>query len=144
MSGEEWPYAGSPTPIGTEVMPSNWPNDIQDAISVNGRGGGRSSVANATAAENTTLPNETDKVFTLVTTGAETVKYIDTTNRQPGNEITLIVSGGGCNLNNNESSAPAGYAKIYVFRDGAAGSQAVYENQRIILTYSGTAWHCDV
>lgn len=134
------------TDWGSELYTSAAQNRVEGNIDVLGKGGGRAAIASATAAGSTTLPNNDDKVFTLATSGTETVDYISTTNRALSNEITLIVSGSGCTLNHNTGSVPANFASLQIFRM-STGSQAttiVYSGQRIVFTLTASGWTTSV
>jgi hypothetical protein len=118
---------------------------IEGNIAVLHKGSGQATIATAVAAETLALPNDTDETFDLSSTGAEVIKYISTNNRQPGNHIHLIVSGGGASLYNNGSSAPGDAAKIYVRGTPAGGSSYfIYQHQLITLVFNGVAWFCNV
>lgn len=141
----DWPFSGAITPIGVELMPTTWPNDIQDAFESLGAGGGRTSLSTATAAASLALPNAFDNVFMLDTSSPVGISRIDTTNRQPGNQITLLVTGNTESIINNVGAISGNYYPIYVFKVGTGlGNQSVYNGQRIVLTLTSTHWYLTV
>lgn len=140
-----WPFSGAITPIGVEIMPNNWPNDIQGALECLAAGGGNGSVETAIAAANLTFPNEYDKVYFLDTSSPVSISRIDTTGRTAGNEITLLVTGNTSSLINNVGAISGSYYPIYVYKSGTGlGNQSVGNGQRLVFTLTQTHWYVTV
>lgn len=109
------------------------------------RGNGQTALAPATAAEQLTLPNDTEETFLLVD-GSSYIRCISTANRRVGNHIVLIVGGSApAQLSHNEASAPSGFKKIIIHQAGTNGTfmtRQLSVGQVIVLHLSTDAWHC--
>lgn len=125
-------------------------NRIEGNIAVLHAGNGQNSLQTAVGAVNLSLPNATDETFKVEMTGTEQITYIETTNRQAGNRIQLIVASSTLSpyatagaIVHNGSSPPTNYAKIHVHSYGGSwGTTTIYVCQLITLVYDGVAWHC--
>jgi hypothetical protein len=132
MSGELWQTPK--TNWGIEAVPTTFFNRIEGNISVLHRGGGQAALQTAISANALVLPNETDDTFLV--SGSTAVKWIDTTNRQPGNRITLIFLT-GLNIPFDEASPPAGFASIL-----SPFMIIVFPMYAVVdFVYSGTNWY---
>jgi hypothetical protein len=80
---------------------------------------------------------------TFLIGGNDTVSFITTTGRLPGNRIHLIKINSTGTIGYDQSSPPAGSAVIKGNGDGA-NTLTWYVNRLITLVYSGSAWHHDM
>jgi hypothetical protein len=147
MSGETWV---TPVELGVVgVGTTDW-NNIQKNLSVLHRGNGVATIETAVGSNNLVLPNETDETFFVSGDGAD-IKYIDTTNRQPGNRIQLIKTGPGSNIiSPGEGDPDEGFKPIVMYDSGLltpgmrTAPLEMPEGMLITLVFAGDNWHCTV
>lgn len=140
MGSETWTQDS--TDYGVVSIPTTYFNQTKDNINVLHKGNGQTSLTTISADVSRQLDvGSTDQTFFV--NGSYNVAYISTANREPGNTIHLIKSGGLTNIAYNQGSVPAGYGEI--FGNGAGASTVTWNDERLVtLVYDGTAWHHDM
>ena len=140
MAGETW--VTPKNDLGVEPVPTTLLNNIGTDLVVLHRGGGYiTPVTIAPDVLGLLDVGETKNAF-LVSDERE-LYYITTTNRQFGNTLHLIKTGGTGYIHYGGSSAPSGSLPIMGNGSGVA-SMAWYTGRMITLTLGVIAWHHDI
>lgn len=135
MSGEVWQAPKTNWAVG-EAIPTTYFNRIESCLSVLHRGGGQAVLTTAVSANSIVLPNETDSVFKV--SGSVQIYFIDTTNRQPGNTVSLLSQDGFTIAHAAPGTAPSGFAKVM---NATLTAVTVPQYGAVDLVYDGTYWY---
>ena len=132
------------TTWGTDGVGNTDFERMEGNIAVLHAGNGQAALETVVAASSLTLPNETDETFIISASPdpGQTIGYISTTNRQPGNRIQLICSGISYDLGfaPGGASPPPGFAPI---RTKTGLSYTAAQNDVVTLIYDGEYWYVD-
>jgi hypothetical protein len=101
--------------------------------------GGRMASTTLTAAASVDIGSTDD---TFLVAGTTVIKYISTTGRVAGNKIYLIAKDGNNSYQSDQTSPPAGYAALQLFKIGTGVmiDVTVAEGAVMMFVYNGTKW----
>lgn len=139
MAGETW--VTPKNDLGVEAVPTTLLNNIGTDLIVLHRGGGYITPVTIEPDVLGLLDvGETNNTFLVV--GDNDLYYITTTNRQFGNTIHLIKTGGTGAFYYGGDSAPTGSLPIY-YNGITTGDFAWYVGRMVTLTLGIAGWHHD-